>query len=352
MIVKREIPSSNTRLQQYNHGKETKQTKEVSRREHQNLITLNAILSTSIKPYSLKKMLDQILKQIVSVPWLTLESKGAIFLVEDELDMLIMKSSQELPQSIHTMCSRVPFGKCLCGQAASTKKIQFADPNNNHHESLCEDIPPHCHFCIPILSSDRVLGVLSLFVTEGQERLKPSTEEENFLHAIADMLSGIIERKKAEDALREREEELRTKTNNLEEANTALSVLLRKREEDKTACEEKVMCNVKELILPYLEKLKKSKLGNMYIDDLNIIESNLNDIISSFSLKLSSKYLNLTSTEIKVANLIKYGNCTKEIAEILSLSNKTIETHRQNIRKKLRIRNKKVNLRNHLFSIQ
>jgi transcriptional regulator with GAF, ATPase, and Fis domain len=305
MIVKKKIPSLNARLQQDKHDKETKRTKEVIRREHQNLITLNAILSISIKPYSLKEMLDHILKQIVSVPWLTLESKGAIFMVEDELDMLIMKSSQELPQSIHTMCSRVPFGKCLCGQAASTKKIQFAYPNSDCHENRDENISPHCHYCIPILSSNQVLGVLSLFVTEGHQHIKRSKEEENFLHAIADMLAGIIERKKAEDTLRERDEELRTKTNNLERANTALSVLLRKRDEDKTACEEKVMSNVKELILPYLEKLKKSELGNMYSDDLNMIESNLNDIISSFSLKLSSKYLNLTSTEIKIANLIK-----------------------------------------------
>jgi DNA-binding CsgD family transcriptional regulator len=100
-----------------------------------------------------------------------------------------------------------------------------------------------------------------------------------------------------------------------------------------------------------LEKLKKHRLDEKYDAYLNTLESNINDIISSFSQKLSSKYINLTPTEIQVANLIKHGNNTKEIAELLFLSKATIEFHRRNIRKKLGIKNKKTNLRTHLLSI-
>jgi DNA-binding NarL/FixJ family response regulator len=192
------------------------------------------------------------------------------------------------------------------------------------------------------------LGVLTLYVKKGHNYQK---EEEDFLLAITNVLAGIIERKRSDQALRKREEDLELKKNSLEETNTALRVLLKRREEDKTEIEEKVLSNVKELVIPYLEKLKKKDLGardNAYLD---VLESNLNDITSSFSVKLTSKYHNLTPTEIKIANLIKHGNTTKEVAELLALSCKTIETHRENIRKKLGITNKKTNLRTHLLTL-
>jgi PAS domain S-box-containing protein len=161
----------------------------------------------------------------------------------------------------------------------------------------------------------------------------------------------ITGRKQAEEALRKREAELEIRANELEELNSALRVLLKRREEDQKELEEKVLSNVKELVLPYVGRLKKSALGAAQNTYVNILESNLEDIVSPFVRKLSSTYLGLTPTEIHVANLVKEARDSKTIAELLNMSPRTVESHRQNIRRKLGLKNKKANLRSHLLSI-
>ncbi|MEJ2427963.1 MAG: LuxR C-terminal-related transcriptional regulator [Deltaproteobacteria bacterium] len=157
--------------------------------------------------------------------------------------------------------------------------------------------------------------------------------------------------KLVEETLREREHELELQKQNLEEANTALRVLLKKREEDKGELEEKVLSNVKELVNPYLNRLKNTSLDRQQRAHLEIIESNLNDIVSPFLRQLSSKYLKLTPREIEVATLVKEGKSTKEIGEMLNLSMNAVDFHRKNIREKLGLKNKKANLRTHLLSL-
>jgi PAS domain S-box-containing protein len=160
----------------------------------------------------------------------------------------------------------------------------------------------------------------------------------------------ITKRKQAEEALKVREKELEIKTNNLEEINTALNVLLKKREEDKTELEEKVLLNIKQLVEPYISKLKQSRLDERQKALAAILESNLKDITSSFSYSLSSRHLNLTPREVKIANLIKQDKTSKEICEILGSSEKVVAFHRQNIRRKLGLQNKKVNLKSYLIA--
>jgi len=164
------------------------------------------------------------------------------------------------------------------------------------------------------------------------------------------VIIDITERKLAENALIAKEKELELKTNKLEEINTALNVLLTKREEDKIRLQEQVLSNVKKLAIPYVEKLKKSKLNETQITLIDVIESSLHEIVTPFSLKLSSGSFGLTPSEIKVADLVRQGKGTKEVATIRNLSHKTVERHRENIRKKLGIKNKKINLQSHLNS--
>lgn len=160
----------------------------------------------------------------------------------------------------------------------------------------------------------------------------------------------ITKRKLFEKEMRKREKEIRIQAQKLEEVNTALKILLKHRENDKIELEEKILSNVKNLILPYIDKLKTTGLNKMALGYIDLIGSSLNDIISSFSYKLLLQYINLTPKEILIANLVKEGKSNKEIAELLYISLETVKAHRQNIRKKLGLNNKKRNLRSYLLS--
>ncbi|MBM4145611.1 MAG: PAS domain S-box protein [Nitrospira sp.] len=167
---------------------------------------------------------------------------------------------------------------------------------------------------------------------------------------LVGVFRDVTDRKRGEEALKEREKELEIKTKNLEEMNAALNVLLKKREEDKAELEEKVLLNIKQLIEPYVLKLKQSGLDERQKTLAAILESNLKDITSSFAYSLSSRHLNLTPGEVKVANLVKQDKTSKEICEILGSSEKVVAFHRQNIRRKLGLQNKKVNLKSCLIA--
>jgi len=126
---------------------------------------------------------------------------------------------------------------------------------------------------------------------------------------------------------------------------------LSNRDKDRGDLEDKILHNVRELVVPYLEKLKETDLDRKQNSCIDIAVSNLNDIISPFSRSLSAQYRHLTPSEIQIANLLKQAKTTKEIAELLNLSTRTIETHRKNIRKKLGLLDRKSNLRTHLMAI-
>jgi PAS domain S-box-containing protein len=145
------------------------------------------------------------------------------------------------------------------------------------------------------------------------------------------------------------QEEIENKSRSLEETNAALRVLLQLREKDNTELEEKVFHNIKELVLPYVDRLKTGHPADRAIVD--IIESNLNDVLSPFIKSMASRYENFTPKEIQIADLMKKGKTTKEISQILNLSPRTIDIHRYNIRRKLNISNKKINLQSYLLSL-
>ncbi|WP_246805140.1 response regulator transcription factor [Desulfosarcina cetonica] len=105
------------------------------------------------------------------------------------------------------------------------------------------------------------------------------------------------------------------------------------------------------MILPYVEKLKRAQLKPRDRTLVEIIDAHLQDIISPMMQKLANASIILTPQEIQVATLVKDGKASKEIADILNVSETTIHFHRKNLRRKFGLSNSQTNLRSYLISI-
>lgn len=169
--------------------------------------------------------------------------------------------------------------------------------------------------------------------------------------AVLGEILDITKYKLADEALKETKEELRAMAANLEELRIALKVMLNGVHENRVELQQNMISSIKDMVSPYVQALKKSRLGAKETDYVNIIETHLEGIVSPFLQKLSSKYVGLTPKEIQVASLVKEGKTSKEIADLLCVSTKAIHFHKANIRTKLGLKNTKVNLRSYLLTL-
>jgi DNA-binding NarL/FixJ family response regulator len=129
-----------------------------------------------------------------------------------------------------------------------------------------------------------------------------------------------------------------------------MRVLLKQSAEAKQELEENILENIKDLVMPYLDRLELQLAGQRGKTLVTVIKSNLEQITSSFSKNLFLEYSGLTPREIKIADLVRSGRTNKEIAELLNISKRTVESYRDRLRTKLKIKNKKTNLRAYLLS--
>ena len=166
------------------------------------------------------------------------------------------------------------------------------------------------------------------------------------------IIRDITYRKMVEESLRRANEELNQKTDALEDMNTALKILLQKREQDNQELEENIYSNYELMLTPFLNKLKNSASNDNQEKLIEIIDTNLKEIVSPFTKILSNPMLKLTPAEMQISTMIKQGLSNKEIAQTLTCSKRTVDSHRENIRKKLNLKNKKINLKTFLINPQ
>ncbi|MHB9072300.1 MAG: PAS domain S-box protein [Desulfobaccales bacterium] len=165
---------------------------------------INGLLNLSLEDLPLDELLRRSLFLLTAIPWLALESKGAIFLMADQPEVLVLRVHKGVPDPIVQKCARIPYGRCLCGRAAASRQLQFSAGCDELHEIGYPGMPSHGHYCIPILHGEQVLGVMNLYVKTGHLR---SASEEQFLNAVANTLAGIIMRREAEKARRRSDQE-------------------------------------------------------------------------------------------------------------------------------------------------
>ncbi len=162
-------------------------------------------------------------------------------------------------------------------------------------------------------------------------------------------ITQIIE---IQETLEKKEAELRSERERLEETNIALRVLLRQRDEDKKRIEETIYVNVDRLVLPYVEQLLLGRLSDKQKTLTEVIDTNLRDIVSPFLRSLTTVHTMLTPQEIEVANMVRSGRSSKEIAEVLGISVSGVDFHRKKLRQKLGLTNSAKNLRSYLLSLE
>lgn len=207
----------------------------------------------------------------------------------------------------------------------------------------------------PLRNMHYIKSLIQIFASRAASELERIQYEEALQKAKNELEIRVRERtaelERINDILLTEIKNRRRIETELKEKNVALKVLLKQREDDKEELGQNILSNIKSLVQPYLIRLKRIKLKSNECTYINIIEENLNEIISPFSHKLSSSLLKLSPKEIQIAQLIRDGKRDKDIAEILNLSLDTIKAHRKNIRKKLNIYNKRENLRTVLLSL-
>ncbi|OGR07266.1 MAG: hypothetical protein A2511_17070 [Deltaproteobacteria bacterium RIFOXYD12_FULL_50_9] len=171
---------------------ERQQTEDWLERSYQTTATINKIQHLSLESENMDELLHEFIACVVSLPWLSLEPQGAIFLIEDDPEVLVLKAFKGLAVPLQQKCARLPFGVCLCGRAAVSRKVVFANHVDERHDIGFDGMHPHGHYCIPILSADKkLLGVFTLYIKEGSWR---DENAEAILQAAASSVAGTIER--------------------------------------------------------------------------------------------------------------------------------------------------------------
>ncbi len=182
-------------------------------------------------------------------------------------------------------------------------------------------------------------------------------EMEKKLHKMnQDLESKVKQRtKKLTDEITCRElaeKKLQHKTDYLRQANKALKSMLESREAEKRAIEEELLLNIKKYALPYIELIEHQNPGSEIIMTVDMLKKTLNELISPASKTLFAKFIDLTPQEVKIADLIRHGKTTKEIAELLNIAPSSVSTYRNHIRRKMDLLNTSTNLETYLNSFK
>ena len=316
--------------------------------------------------YILKPFVAAQVSSSIKIALYNFELEKSLVEAHDELEKIVEKRTAELEKTYNQMSALIN---------ASSDAAQLLDPKGNiitankvtakRLKAPLDELLGKCvyDYLPPEIAKKREGKVAQVIKTGKPSRFEDRLDRlvlQNTMYPVINSKGKVVQlavysrdislEKKNTANLKKREKELNARTRSLEEANTAFSILLRRREEDRTHFESSVISNISTLVNPYIEKLKNTPLDAVQTNHLHVIETNLDQVISPFVRDIGSRVLDLTPMELRVATLVKEGKSNIEIAAKLSVSKNTILTHRFNLRRKLGIKNKKINLRAYLLS--
>ncbi len=176
-----------------------------TRRDREQQATLRQLLETVLHGGALEETLDRCLEQLLATSWLAVLPRGGIHLMTEDGQGLKLTVSRNLTPGVLAQCAHLPLGHCLCGKAAASAKVVFADRVDALHDVTYPGMADHGHYCVPMLNQREVIGVLVLYLPAGAVR-DPSHEE--FLVAVTDVLATFVLRQRGDMLLREARAEL------------------------------------------------------------------------------------------------------------------------------------------------
>ncbi|MFP7755617.1 ATP-binding protein [Thermodesulfobacteriota bacterium B35] len=156
---------------------------------------VSSILRIAMEDLSLDEILSHALGCVLRYNRCNLMDKGAISLMAEEADYLVLRAHRGFDRAQLAACRRIPLGTCHCGRAALTGQIQYSASVDHLHDIRPERVAPHGHYCVPICAGDDMLGVLTLYLRHGHAQ---SSDEKEMLWAISNILASVIRRKKIE----------------------------------------------------------------------------------------------------------------------------------------------------------
>ena len=316
--------------------------------------------------YILKPFVAAQVSSTIKIALYNFELEQSLLEAHDELEKIVEKRTAELEKTYNQMSALInassdaaqlldPKGNIITANKVTAKRLK-APLDKLLGKCVYDYLPPE-------IAKKREGKVAQVIKTGKPSRFEDRIDKlvlQNTMYPVINSKGKVVQlavysrdislEKKNTANLKKREKELNARTRSLEEANTAFSILLRRREEDRTHFESSVISNISTLVNPYIEKLKNTPLDAVQTNHLHVIETNLDQVISPFVRDIGSRVLDLTPMELRVATLVKEGKSNIEIAAKLSVSKNTILTHRFNLRRKLGIKNKKINLRAYLLS--
>lgn len=165
-------------------------------------------------------------------------------------------------------------------------------------------------------------------------------EERLLIDAVSDHLAKAIQRITAQ-------RQLLVERQALQDANVALHDSLVQSKQEKKMIGASIQGKIDKIITPIFYALE-ADMDERQKTYLTLLKKNFQDIVSPFVEGEQDILARLSPVELVICDMIKHGLSSKEIAKLRGITPATVSRHRENIRHKLGLANRKVNLVSYL----